>query len=131
MNLPRKKLLILAGIGLGIVLLVIFTQGIPRSAGIKDVLRLLCDGVFVAGALLLGTGGLVWGHAGGVTDGLGFSMKTFLSLKWKRVGDYKESFSDYRARREARSGDPKPYLIIGGGYFLLALLLFAAYSIVK
>ena len=131
MNLPRKKLLILAGVGLALVLLVIFTQGITRAAGIKDVLRLLCDGFFVAGALLLGTGGLVWGHAGGVTDGLGFSMKTFLSLKWKRVGDYKESFSDYRARREARCGDPKPYFLIGGGYFLLALLLFAAYSIVK
>ena len=131
MNLPRKKLLILACIGLGLVLRVIFTQGIVRSAGLKDVLRHLCDGFFVAGALLLGAGGLVWGHAGGVTDGLRFSMKTFLSLKWKRVGDYKESFSDYRARREARSGDPKPYLLVGGGYFLIALLLFAGYSIVK
>ena len=131
MNLPRKKLLILVCVGLAIVLLVIFTQGITRAAGMKDILRCLCDGFFVAGALLLGAGGLVWGHAGGVTDGLGFSMKTFLSLKWKRVGDYKESFSDYRARREARSGDPKPYLLVGGGYFLLALLLFAGYSIVK
>ena len=131
MNLPRKKLLILACIGLGLVLLVIFTQGITRSAGAKDVLRHLCDGFFVAGALLLGTGGLVWGHAGGVTDGLGFSMKTFLSLKWKRVGDYKESFADYRARREARSGDPKPYLLVGGGYLILALLLFAGYSMAK
>ena len=131
MNLNRKKLLILAGVGLALVLLVIFTQGIVRSAGLKDVLRHLCDGFFVAGALLLGAGGLVWGHAGGVTDGLGFSMKTFLSLKWKRVGDYKESFADYRARRETRSGDPKPYLLVGSGYFLLALLLFAGYSLVK
>ena len=131
MKPERKKLLTVALIGFAIALVVVFTQGILRVSGAADRLRIACDGCFVAGALLLGVGGLVWGHAGGVTDGLGFSMKTFLSLKWKRVGDYKESFSDYRARREARSGDPKPYLLVGGGYLLLALLFFAGYSMVK
>ena len=131
MNLNRKKLLILAGVGLALVLLVIFTQGIVRSAGLKDVLRHLCDGFFVAGALLLGTGGLVWGHAGGVTDGLGFSVKTLLSLKWSAFGDYKEGFAEYRKRREAKNGDPKPYLLAGGAYFVVSLLLFLGYTLVK
>ena len=124
----RKKLLILAGIGLGLVLLVIFTQGIVRSEGMKDVLRHLCDGFFVAGALLLGVGGLVWSHAGGVTDGLGYSAKTLLSLKWKHKSEEQETFADYRARRQAKNGDPKPYFLIGGVFFVIALLLYAAYA---
>ena len=127
----RKKLLIAAGVGLAIALLVIFTGGILRASGLTDRLRILCDGCFVAGALLLGVGGLVWGHAGGVTDGLGFSVKTLLSLKWSAFGDYKEGFAEYRKRREAKNGDPKPYLLAGGVYFALALILFLAYSLTK
>lgn len=131
MKPERKKLLIVAAIGLAIVLLVVFTQGILRSSGAADVLRILCDGCFVAGALLLGVGGLVWGHAGGVTDGLGFSVKTLLSLKWSAFGDYKEGFAEYRKRREAKNGDPKPYLLAGGAYFVVSLLLFLGYTLVK
>ena len=131
MKPERKKLLTVALIGFAIALVVVFTQGILHVSGAADRLRIACDGCFVAGALLLGVGGLVWGHAGGVTDGLGFSVKTLLSLKWSAFGDYKEGFAEYRKRREAKNGDPKPYLLVGGAYFAVSLLLLLAYGAAK
>ncbi len=126
-----KKLYILLGTGFVIAAVVSVTQGLFSSPSAADALRHLCDGCFVAALLLLGSGGLVWTYSGGVLDGLGFSTKTLLSLKWKAFGDYKESFQEYRQRRELKNGSPRPYLVAGGCWLLVSVLLFLAYTLVK
>lgn len=131
MDAQKRKLLICLGSGLLAALLLAVLRGLFRADSPVSALLLLCDGFFVAGAVLLGIGGLVWTHAGGVTDGLGFSMKTFWSLKWRAAGDYRESFEEYRKRREARSGSPRPWLISGGILFGTAVILYALWYLIR
>lgn len=127
MNRGLRKQLLILGIGFAIAAGVCVSQGLLRSQSAADAFRHLSDGFFVAGFLLLGAGGLVWTYSNGVMDGLGFSTKTLLSLKWKTFGDYREGFAEYRKRREAKNGSPRPYLLAGGLYMAAALLLLLGY----
>lgn len=133
MSKTKHKFLINLGVGLVIAVLVMWLQGVFEAETTSDVLRLACDGFFVAAAVLLAWGGLRWCTNGGAVDGLGYSMKMvkdrllpFLS----RPHEKRESFAEYRERREAKALPAKSLLLAGLAHLVIALIIFGAYNFV-
>ena len=112
MTLSGKKLAVLAGISAAIVVAVSFFRGIAHAEG-RDVLRCLCDGFFVGGALVLIAGTLVWTADQGVADGLGYSVSRFFRRRGPNYDDRRETYSEYKERKHYRKTGC--YILIGLG----------------
>lgn len=124
------KYLIHAGIGLALALVVASLRGLFQAENAAMVLFALSDGFFVAGALLLGFGGLRWTYNGGVMDGLGFAWKTFLARLRRDYEKNRVTFAQYRQEREQKYATPKWLLLTGLTHLAIAALLLAVYSAV-
>lgn len=128
MRSGTRKLLIDAAVGLVIALAVASLQGVWTAQGASDALRCVCDGLFVAGALLLAAGGLQWTYNGGVFDGLTFAFKTGFARIRRDFEKSHMRFADYQQQREGKASSPKYLLLSGLIYLGLAGIAFAAYK---
>lgn len=133
--MSKTMQMFLANLGAGFVIafLVMWAQGVFGAETASDALRLVCDGFFVAGAALLAWGGLRWCTNGGAVDGLGYSMKMvkdrllpFLGKPWEK----RESFAEYRERRESKARPAKALLLSGLVHLVIALIIFGVYNLV-
>lgn len=115
-------------VGLGIAAAVIFANGVTDAKDTKDALRIICDGFFVGGALLLMYGGLRWCYNGGVTDGLGYSAKLLINRIRPHYEEHRESFGEYREKRQAKARSPLPLVLPGALILAVAVILYIAYS---
>lgn len=122
-----RKLLIDVAVGLGIALTVASLQGLWTAQDSADTLRCVCDGLFVAGALLMAAGGLQWTYNGGAFDGLTFAFKTGLARIRRDFETSHMRFADYQQQREEKASTPKYLLLSGACYFALAVAAFAVY----
>jgi hypothetical protein len=125
-----KKVLILTGLGAVCAFGLSWGRGLFSASDARDALRILCDGFFLVGALMLAWGGLVWCTNGGAFDGLTWSVKTLI---WRIRPDYedvKQSFGEYREQREKKASSPKAVLISGAILSAVSLAVFAAYSLI-
>ncbi len=132
MSKTMQKFLVNVGTGLIIAFLVMWVQGVFEAETTSDALRLVCDGFFVAAAVFLAWGGLRWCTNGGAVDGLGYSMKMVKDrlLPFLAKPDQKrESFAEYRERRESKALPAKPLLLSGLVHLAIALIFFGVYSI--
>lgn len=94
------------------------------------LLRMLCDGAFVAGIFLAGFGALALAGAQGAFDAMGFAVHTVLRKFSPRKDRFesRQTYAQYKAaRREKKSGDVKCVLIVGLWYLALAAVLLALY----
>ena len=123
-----KKSLIDIGIGLLLAGLICWSQGLIRAEDTADVLRILCDGFFAAGMLLLCLGLLQWTKNGGVMDGLGFAFKTGFARVKRDFEASKQTFGEYREAREKKASTPKYLLLAGMVHLMIAVILYVAYS---
>ena len=124
----RLKLLIPLPVGLVIAVAVMFYGGLASAEGVRDVLRIVCDGFFVAGALLFMYGCLRWTYNGGVMDGLGYSAKLAFNRMRAHYDDHRQSFAEYRAKRESKSRPAKPFVISGAILLIVAVIIFMVYG---
>ena len=128
MKTGLKKLLIVTGIGAVCAVGVCWSRGLFSAREARDVVRILSDGFFLVGALLLAWGALVWAANGGAFDGLTWSVKT---LVWRIRPDYddvKQSFAEYREQREKKARSPKVTLLAGAVRLVPAFLLTLVYN---
>lgn len=123
-----RKFLIDTGIGLVLAGVVCWSQGLFRAEATVDILRILCDGFFSAGALLLFLGLFQWTNNGGVMDGLGFAFKTGFARIRRDFEASKQTFGEYRQAREAKAQTPKFLLLAGVFHLLIAVVFYLAYS---
>ena len=128
--LKRRSFRIALGVGAAIALAVVLLN---RSAG-NGPLRLLCDGCFVAGILVGGTGCLMLAANEGMFDIFGYGISFVLNLHWSgifRMSEERrrESYADYKQRRHASPAKPGGVLLAGGIYLLLAAVLLVIYSV--
>lgn len=121
------KYLIHVGIGLVLAFLIAALRGLFSAAEASAVMMALCDGFFVAGALLLGWGGLRWTYNGGAMDGLGFAFKTFVARLRRDFEENRPTFAKYRQEREAKALSPKWLLLSGLTHLGIAAILMAVY----
>ena len=95
----------------------------------KDTVRIVCDAFFAAGAILLVAGSLLWTFDNGITDGLTYSARTMLNLRKKDYeNNERESYSAYRERKHRNKGTVKEFLISGGVYLVVSVILLLVYN---
>ena len=127
-----KPFRIMALIGFAIFLVVLImelTREIP-------VLRALCDGFFVAGALVMGMSGLMFAGNEGVFDIFGFGISHVFTTRWPGLSTMpdehrKEKYVEYKERKRKNPSKPLPILLAGSIYMVLALITLAIYLIVE
>jgi hypothetical protein len=99
-------------------------------------LRLLSDGMFVAGIFTAGIGALAWVAHAGALDAFSYLIS---SLRWtfsprKNALDSRKHYFEYRMEKQKKrveNGKPPVYILVAGVVFLgLAILLAAAYAAV-
>lgn len=127
--IKAKKLLVCFAVGAVIALALLLAKGVFDTQDVKDTVRIVCDAFFAAGAILLVAGALVWTFDNGITDGLTYSARTMLNLRKK---DYenndRESYSAYRERKHKNKGTVKEFLISGGVYLVVSVVLLLVYN---
>lgn len=91
--------------------------------------RSVCDGLFVASVMLLGTGGIRAVGSRGAFDVAGYGLRSALELAFPILKrEEKEDIHQYRERKEAQRKSPAGLLLAGGAYFLLSLAALAVYE---
>ena len=123
-----KKFLIDTGIGLVLAALICLSQGLFRATAAVDIFRILCDGFFAAGALLLFLGLLQWTRNGGVMDGLGFAFKTGFARIKRDYETAKQTFADYQQARAEKASTPRYLLLAGLVHLVIAVAFYAVYA---
>ena len=101
------------------------------------VTRMLCDGSFVAGVLLLGTGGLKFFRNEGMFDIFSYSIKSVFTIHYPFAKmnspleeKKKEDFAAYKERKKEKRKSPADLLWAGLLYMALAAVFFAVYLLV-
>ncbi len=98
-----------------------------------SVLRILCDGCFVAAVLLLGTGGLKFARNQGTFDMMTYSLKAVFHLHYpfskmnSPLEEREEDFVDYKERKKAKRKSSADMLWAGLLYLAAAVVFFVIY----
>ncbi len=126
----RRSFYVALAVGAAIALAVALLN---RSSE-AGILRLLCDGCFVAGILVGGAGCLMLAGNEGVFDIFGFGVSFVLNLHWSGLFHMpeerrRESYADYKVRKSASRSSPGGVLLAGGIYLLLAAVFLVIYSV--
>ena len=92
----------------------------------------LCDAFFVAGVLILGSGGLAYANYHGLFDVFSYGVRRVADTAWPWVGFLKEedkegNYADYRLRRQKRRSFPRGLLLAGATLMLLAACMLVLY----
>lgn len=128
-TIKAKKLLVCFAVGAVIALALLLAKGVFDTQAAKDTVRIVCDAFFAAGAILLVAGALVWTFDNGITDGLTYSARTMLNLRKKDYeNNERESYSAYRERKHRNKGTVKEFLISGGVYLVVSVVLLLVYN---
>ena len=130
LNSKPFRVMLLVGFGIFVVVLIL---GLTRE---NSVLRALCDGFFVAGALVMGMSGLMFAGNEGVFDIFGFGISHLFTTRWPGLSTMpddhrKEKYVDYKERKRKNPSKPLPVLLAGAIYMVLAVIFLIIYLIVE
>ena len=98
-----------------------------------SVLRMLCDGCFVAAVILLGMGGLKFARNQGTFDMMTYSLKAVFHLHFpfskmnSPLEEREEDFADYKERKRAKRKSPSDMLWAGLLYLLASVVFLGIY----
>lgn len=127
MKEKQRDFLIYMAVG-AVIAAAVFALNMSRD---YEVTRCVCDGLFVAAAMLLGIGGIRGVRNRGAFDVTGYGIKTALetALPILRRGNGKETMDDYRQRKAAERKSARGILLAGAVYLVLSLAALAVYSL--
>lgn len=130
----RKHFLISLAYGAVIAVLAFVVSYSQRESFIFDndsvdiFLHCLCDGLFVAAVMLLGTGVLKAIRNQGVFDVMGFGMKSVIEWTIPMLRrEEKEDLQAYRERKEASRKSARSMLLAGAAYLMLSAVCLPVY----
>ena len=123
----KKKTVTGLVVGLVISVLVAWLKGVFEAGTRAESFSALCDGFFVSAVLLGGIGVLTWVRNSGSFDAMFFGVSKVFKLKWSALGDWREEYGDYQKKKKANRSSPKPLLICGGVYLVLAVAMLICY----
>ena len=102
-------------------------DGIFSANSASEAYKLLCDGFFVPGILMVLAGGLIWISREGAFDGFKYISRYVLYafVPFAR-GKKTEKYSEYRAKKKAeyKKKGPLAFMFICGGIMLAASVVF-------
>ena len=121
----RKKLLAQLIAGLVIAVLVV----VFRWDAEKGIIHQLCDGCFVAGVMLLCTGGLKFARNAGTFDMMSYGMGTVLraTFPWMMKEKKDVDFVAFQERKRESRKPAKPEVLAGIAYLSISFVLLALY----
>lgn len=99
--------------------------------------RRICDGLFVGATVLLGTGGLRFCGNHGAFNSIGYGIKhlanTVLPWAFSKDSNFgkKETYLEYKERKEQNQKSPKELLLAGLVYLVLSLIAMAIHYAVQ
>ncbi|MCQ2799130.1 MAG: DUF3899 domain-containing protein [Bacilli bacterium] len=110
-------------IGIAFFLVIIFSKGIINPESQKDMYKILVDGLFVPGIVLLGAGLLVFVTDGGAFDMLAYGIIKLIDVFRKDYENRKyKTFYDYKASKEGEHHH-RWYLILTSLPFIVVSLI--------
>lgn len=126
----KSKYIITFLIGLAVMVGVLFSRGFFVLTEPAAVFAALCDACFVLGALSAGIGALVFVANDGMFDMITYGVQKVLFLVWsrKRDEDSPRTFYDYRTMKHAGRKAEFGFLLVIGGVFLVAAVIFLVLS---
>ena len=121
------KYVITIGVGLVLAALIIF-PGVFKQESTSDVYKLLVNGFFVPGVLILGLGLLVVASNGGTFDMLVYGTKKFFDMFRKpHHRKITDTFYDYRRAKQEHPGAFGFLVLTGLGFIIVSLILLIFY----
>ncbi len=127
MSERKKDFLLNLAVG-GVLAVVMLIVELARG---RDILTSLCNCFSVPAVFLLGIGGLKGIRNRGAFDVMGFGLKstveTFIPMLRKNE---KETFDDYRERKEASRRSSRGLLMAGAVYLAISVVLLIVYEFV-
>lgn len=126
-----REYIIKAVIMVIITIIIIATKDITNQENAKDVLTILVDAFTVPGIIFVCFGTLIFCANGGTFDMLAYGCRTVLALFKSNPRD--EKYRNFREYKEAKAEHPKKfasYLICGGAFVLIGLILFVIYRLI-
>ena len=127
-----KTYLILLVVGIVLSLSVAYAN---RDMG-YHVIHLLCDGFFVSGVLLGGSGVIGFAGTKGTFDMMGYGIKVTANAAFSWIfppdSDFgkKESFMEYKERKDSNRKNPVPMMLSGATLLAVALVLYVLYLLI-
>ena len=125
----RKKDFLLNLAAGGVLAVVMLIIELARG---RDILTSLCNCFSVPAVFLLGIGGIKGIRNKGAFDVMGFGLKstveTFIPMLRKNE---KETFMDYRERKEASRRSSRGLLMAGAVYLAISVVLLIVYEFVN
>jgi hypothetical protein len=108
-----------------VALAVVSARGIFQETDVARIYRLLCDGLFLSAALLVGVGLLTLVSGEGLFDIVGFAMICLVSVIRIKDGEEKHrTFLDYKKARSEKRHGTMWYLVFVGLLYLAAAFAF-------
>lgn len=119
-----------AAVGLLLALAMTFLKQVYWLNDSEKIWQALCDCFFVPGILLFLFGVLVFCTNGGTFDMLGFGAKKFFGLfRREKTEENRESFYDYRVRKQKNRRSFGYLLIVGAVFLMVAVVFFLLYKL--
>ena len=109
---------------------VAWARGLFEQTDFSGVCKALSDGFLVPGAVFMGVAGLTWMATYGMYDIMGFGCSSLFGrfIPFDSVYKRKESFYDYKTKRDERGRVWKiDMLLVGGICFALSILFALLY----
>ncbi len=111
--------------GLVIALAVAATRGLFTAGESPEIQKIVSDGCFVASVCLIGFGLLLFAGNGGTFDMLAYGVKSVFSVfQPAKKRKNRETFYEYRTRRQAKKKPFALLIVAGCGFLVLSLLFF-------
>lgn len=131
-KIKLKKLIVLACIGLGIAVIGFLAHDVFAAETTKAVMRILCDGLFIGGALIICAGLLVYCSNEGAYDSMSYGLATAFGTR-KYAGSKEirsaETYEEYKQRKHSTKTPIKEFFIAGGAELLLGLVFYVLYQV--
>ncbi len=118
-----------AGLAFGALLTAL--RGFSPNLSLQLNAQYACDGYFIASAILLGVGGLLWASTMGIFDMLSYGVKCFFAM-FTTHGRPKEyhSYYDYKVAKDTERATLHPLLLCAGALCLaVSFLALAVYGV--
>ena len=125
MKEKRQDFLIYLAVG-AVIAAAVFALNMSRA---YPVTRCVCDGLFVASAMLLCLGGIKAVRNTGAFDVMGYGAKTTVEtfLPFLKRSDEKEDIHQYKERKAAERRGSATMLLAGAAYLAASLIALAVY----
>ncbi len=132
-KLTSKAVLASAISAVLLAIAIAWMRGLFEQTTAQGVLQVLSDSFLVPGAVFMGIAGLTWISTFGMYDIMGFGCSSLFGrfIPFDSVHRRKETYYDYKTKRDERGRVWKAdMLVVGGVCFALSILFSVLYSVV-